>query len=129
VADNISTFGLWGGECGGSGDCSFTMTGPTAVSASFVLAPKARIVDTGYPSLASAYKFAAASGDVIMTIDSEMPDKGLDINESLAHGKTVTIRGGYYADYTRGRSGLPTYLKGPLYISSGTLTVDGLKIH
>jgi hypothetical protein len=79
--------------------------------------------------LSEAYKAAAASGDVIMTIDSEMPDNGLNINTNLAQGKSVTIQGGFYADYSKGRSGLPTSLKGPLYINSGTLRVDRLKIH
>lgn len=128
LADDDSTFDSWGGECSGSEGCSFTMTGPKTVTASFVLAPKARIVDTGYPSLSEAYKAAAASGDIIMTIDSEMPDNGLNINADLANGKAVTIRGGYYADYTKGRSGLPTNVKGPIYISSGTLRVDRLTI-
>jgi hypothetical protein len=126
-ANNVSTFDSWGGECSGNGACSFSMTGPKTVSASFTLAPKARIVGIGYPSLLAAYIAAAAAGDIIMTIDSEMPDKGLNINADLAQGKTVTIKGGYCADYS-GRSGLPTYLKGPLYISSGTLTVEGLSI-
>ncbi len=129
LADNISTFDLWGDECSGSGACIFTMTGPKTVTASFILAPKARIIDTGYPSLANAYKAAASSGDIIMTLDSEMPDIGLNINSDLSQGKSVTIKGGYYADYNKGRSGLPTILKGPVYISSGTLRVDGVTIY
>lgn len=128
TADNISTFGIWGGECSGSGVCSFNMTGPKAVTANFVLAPKAMILTIGFPTLAKAHKAAAASGDIILTIDSEMPDSGLNINETFAGGKSVAIKGGYYADYTKGRSGLPTYLRGPLYISSGTLRVDRLTI-
>jgi hypothetical protein len=128
LADDVSTFDTWGGECGGSGACSFNMTGPKMVTASFVLAPKARIVDTGYLSLSDAYKAAAASVDIIMTIDSEMPDNGLNINAELTQGKSVTIKGGYYANHSKGRSGLPTKLKGPLYISSGTLRVDRLTI-
>jgi hypothetical protein len=128
TADDVSTFEHWGGECSGSVACSFNMTGPKSVTASFTLAPKARIIDAGYLSLSDAYKAAAAFGDVIMTIDSEMPDNGLNINADLAQGKSITIRGGYYADYSKGRSGLPTKLKGPLFISSGTLRVDGLLI-
>ena len=128
TADNISTFGIWDGECSGSGVCSFNMTDPKAVTANFVLAPKAMILTIGFPTLAKAHKAAAASGDIILTIDSEMPDSGLNINETFAGGKSVAIKGGYYADYTKGRSGLPTYLRGPLYISSGTLRVDRLTI-
>ena len=56
-----------------------------------------------------------------------MPDLWLAINAALAHGKTVTIKGSYKADY-KSRTGLQTYLKGPLKISSGTLRVDGLAI-
>lgn len=124
--NNISIFGGWGGVCSGTGSCEATMTLPRDVTASFVLAPKAKIGINEYSTLTSAYS-AAATNSTILLIDSELPDKGLDINDSLAHGKHVTLEGGYKADYSS-RSGLPTYLKGPLYISSGTLKVDGLKI-
>lgn len=127
TADNISTFGNWSVDCNGNGACNVTMDGPKSVSASFTLAPKARIASTGYASLQAAYA-AAVSNDVIMTIDSEMPDNGLNIDLALSSGKTVTINGGYKADYS-GISGLPTYLKWPLLISSGTLKVNGLIIH
>jgi CubicO group peptidase (beta-lactamase class C family) len=129
LADDVSNFDTWGGECGGGGACNFNMAGPITVTASFVLAPKAKILNTGYFSFFDAYKAAASSGDIIMAIDSEMPDNGLNINDDLAQGKSVTIKGGYYADYNKGRSGISTSLKGPLYISSGTIRVDGLKIH
>jgi hypothetical protein len=108
------------------------MTGPKAVTASFLLAPKAKVIDTGYTSLLAAYLAAAASEEtdlVVMALDSEMPDNSLFIDSVVARGKTVTIKGGYYADYSKGRSGLPTKLKGPLRISSGTLRVDRLTVH
>ena len=64
-----------------------------------------------------------------MTIGAEMPDNGLNINAAWAQGKTVTIQGGYPADFSpRGLSFLPTYLKAPLYISDGKLIVDGLAV-
>ncbi|MFZ4857456.1 MAG: putative Ig domain-containing protein [Desulfuromonadaceae bacterium] len=127
LADIVSTFSGWSGSCSNiSGDCSFTMTGPKSVVATFILAPKAMIGTTGYLSIYAAY-LAAISDATIMTIDSTMPDLGLNINAALANGKTVTIKGGYKADY-KSRTGLQTYLKGPLKISSGTVRVDGLAI-
>lgn len=92
-----------------------------------VLASKAKIGSIGYTSLTAAYT-AAVSNEVIRVLGGEMPDIGLNINDTLTHGKTVYIMGGYDVDYSN-RSGLPTtYLKGPLYISSGILYADGLTI-
>lgn len=126
AADNISTFGSWDGACKGNGACSVTMDGSKAVSASFDLAPKARIGATPYGSLLAAYT-AALSGDTIMTIDSEMPDSDLDINAALGQDKQINISGGWKADYSE-RSGLFTALKGQLQISSGRVAVDGLEL-
>jgi len=88
------------------------MTEPKSVTASFTIAPKAMIGSTGYLSLYAAY-LAAISDATIMTIDSAMPDIGLNINVALANGKTVSIKGGYKADY-KSKIGLQTVMKGPL---------------
>ena len=90
-------------------------------------APRARIGSVGYSSLATAYA-AAVTGDVIKALAGTLPDNGLNINDALAGGKEVFILGGYDIDYSS-RNGLPvTYLKGPLTISSGRATIDGLTI-
>jgi hypothetical protein len=102
------------------------MTGPRTISATFTLAPKAMIGVTGYDSLRAAYS-AAVNGALIMALDAEMPDAGLTIDSALGNDKTVTIRGGYNADYTV-RTGLPTYLKSFLQLSSGAVVIDGLVI-
>jgi hypothetical protein len=88
----------------------------------------ARIGMTSYPSLTSAYS-AAVSGDVIRTVNSVLPDNGLSIHAAMGGGKSVTIRGGYQADFIENsRSGVPTVLAGALIISSGTLKVDRLAV-
>jgi len=124
--NDISVFGGWVGNCYVSGVCGLTMTVSKNVTANFVLAPKAMIGANSYSSLAAAY-LAASPGDIILLLDSEMPDAGLDINEELAHGKNVTLKGGYKADYSD-TSGLPTYLKGRLNISSGVVRIENVKI-
>ena len=127
--NSTSTFSGWSNACTNTtGNCSVTMNSATTAGAHFTAAPNARIVATGpgYPTLGAAYS-AAISGDTIMALNSEMPDNGLNIDAAMAQGKSVTIKGGYTADY--GSRGLvPTYIRGPLCISSGSLEVDGLTI-
>lgn len=119
----ISTFSGWSGACTGTtANCSITMDGDKAVTASFTMAPKAKISTTGYDSLTAAYN-GATSIATILTLDSGMPDAGLILNLS----KTITIKGGYKTDYSA-RTGLPTLLDGPLKISKGKLAVDNLVV-
>ncbi len=102
------------------------MTGAKGVTATFTLAPKAKIGTVGHATLATAYG-VAATGDIILLLDSEMPDNCLDINAALGQGKNITLKGGYKADF-RGTSGLPTILHGPFKISSGRISVEGLRV-
>lgn len=123
--NSTSTFDGWG-ACSGTANCAISMTSAKTTSAIFSVAPKAMIGTQPYTSLFAAYT-AALNDEIIMTLDSEMPDSGLTINTAVANGKTVHISGGYKADY-KSRTGVPTYLKAPLKISSGTLTIDRLTI-
>lgn len=120
--NNRSLFGGWLGDCGDTAHCSFNLDANKSVSATFTRAPNAKIGVTGYDSLVAAY-VGAASTATIFTLDSDMPDIGL----SMGLGKTITIKGGYKADYS-GKSGLPTLIKGALRIRNGKLTVDSLVV-
>lgn len=123
AANAVSTFSGWSGACSNAvGKCSISMNREKAVTASFTLAPKAKIGAIGYESLAAAY-FGAAPGATILALDAEVTEAGLTLNL----GKTVLIRGGYRADYS-GRSGLPTLLVGPLRIVNGKLTAEKLTV-
>lgn len=119
----ISTFSGWSGACsGGAGNCSITMDGAKSIMVSFTKAPKAKIGAAGYDSLAAACA-SAASGATILALDSDTTDLGLTLNL----GKTITIKGGYEADYNS-RSAILTSLQGPLKLTNGKLTVDGLAV-
>jgi len=120
----LSTFGGWNGcgSMGVNGECNVTMTGPKSVTASFTLAPKAKIGSTGYTSLLTAYT-AADSSATILALDTEFIE-----NLFMNGGKAIVLKGGYKADYS-GKSGLPSYLKGVLTIGTGSLTVEGVAIH
>lgn len=120
---STSLFGGWGSACTNpSGDCTVTMTADKAVTATFTLAPKAKVGVNGYESLAAAYA-AAGMTDTILALDTDMPDEGFNMGSP----KSITLKCGYKADYL-GKSGLPTVLKGLLTIATGSLTVEGLVV-
>jgi hypothetical protein len=116
----ISTFGNWGGDCLGTGDCSVTMDTARTVSANFTLAPKAKIGTSTYTSLNAAYA-DATNGATILALDADL-DEVLNMNNPAAIA--IILDGGYKADYS-GKSGYPTILKGPLTIATGSLNVKG----
>ena len=123
TANAISTFSGWSGACNTTSvNCSLTMDSSKTLAATFTKAPKAKIGVTGYDSLADAYA-GAASTATIFALDSEVSDIGL----TMGLGKTITIKGGYKADYS-GKSGLPTLIKGALRFRNGRLTVERLVV-
>lgn len=124
TSNSLSTFGGWSGcgSIGVNGECNVTMTGPKSVTASFTLAPKAKIGSAGYTSLLAAYTGAGSSA-TILALDTEFIE-----NLTMNGGKAIILKGGYKADYS-GKSGLPSYLKGVLTIGTGSLTVEGVTIH
>lgn len=120
--NSVSTFAGWGGACTATNaNCNVAMTADKSVTATFNAASKARIGSTGYSSLAAAYAAATNNAWVLLL--------GTDLLESLIvnRGITITLRGGYYADFS-GRSGLPTELKGKLIIRTGRVTADRLTV-
>ncbi|NVN90527.1 MAG: C10 family peptidase [Desulfuromonadales bacterium] len=120
--NSLSTIGGWSGACSAAGACSITMDTAKTVYAYFTQASKAMIGATGYDSLNLAYSGADDSGSIIMVLDTELIE-----NLIMDKGKTITLVGGYKADYGS-RSGLLSTLKGVLTIATGELMVDGLVI-
>lgn len=119
TANALSTFANWAGCNSSSGStCNVTMETDKAVTANFSLAPKARIVDTGYTSFSSAYAAASASGSTtIMLLEDSFTLGVSSVNKQLI------LEGGYRSDFSRTTSG-STALQGVLTIGSGSLVVD-----
>ncbi|MGE0918344.1 C10 family peptidase [Trichlorobacter lovleyi] len=111
----LSTFVGWGNACSGTGVCSLTMDSAKTVSATFSLAPKAKIGSNGYGSFADAYA-AANSNDIIMLLEDILPF-------STVVDKALILQGGYKADFSRSSSGF-TGLGGVLNIGMGSVVVD-----
>ena len=121
LANGVSTFDGWGGDCSGKGTCKLTMTTDKVVTSTFSRAFNARIGVVGYGALTDAYQ-AAVGGATIMALDTELME-----SFTLSRGIGIILKGGYKADYS-GKSGNPTVLKGTLTIGAGSLIVDGLAV-
>lgn len=119
-SSSIVTFGGWGGACTNlSGTCALSMTADKTVTATFNLAPKAKIGSTGYANFADAYA-AAGNNAVVMLLEDS-----LTLYSTI--NKPLTLQGGYMADYTRSISGFTT-LQGVLTIGSGSVIADRIMI-
>ncbi|QOX79861.1 DUF1566 domain-containing protein [Trichlorobacter lovleyi] len=119
-SSSIVTFGGWSGACTNlTGTCALSMTADKVVTATFNLAPKAKIGSSGYGSFADAYA-AAGNNDVIMLLED-------NLTLSTVINKSVTLQGGYKSDYTRSTSGY-TVLEGTLIIGSGSVVADRIII-
>ncbi|MBL0225105.1 MAG: hypothetical protein IPQ16_05860 [Geobacteraceae bacterium] len=91
-----SGFSGWGNACSGTGDCAFSMSSDKGISADFTSSPMVKNQRTGvaYSLLQTAYT-EALHGDTIMALTT-LPAADLTLNET----KSLTIVGGYDADYT-----------------------------
>lgn len=118
-----STFGGWSGNCTGTGACSNAMTAAKSVTATFNLIPRAMIGSNGYASLGQAYS-SVATGDTatIMVLGIDLDPEILTVDSN----RKISLIGGYTSSYDKGTT--PTSLKGPLTISTGSLTVEGLVV-
>jgi alpha-tubulin suppressor-like RCC1 family protein len=74
--------------------------------------------------LQDAYDAAADNSNIQMQVT--VPAGGLTVTP--ASGKTVTIQGGYDADYTPNPSGTFTVIQGKVTLQNGTLRVERVKI-
>lgn len=120
AANSTSTFSGWSGDCTAFEICALDMSTSHNVTATFTAAPKAKIGDSGYNSLNLAYAEAETVSE-IHAMDTEL------IEDLMVDGKTITLKGGYKADYSE-LSGLPTVLKGVLSVRSGKLSISNFTI-
>lgn len=116
----VSIFGGWSGDCSGDADCNLAMTGNRTVSASFVLAPKAKNARTGigYATLQPAFSEALA-GDTLWLLEDLFAS-------DWTIGKSLSLKGGYNATFS-GQVGYTT-LQGVLVIQSGGVVVERIII-
>ena len=120
-----SAFSGWSGACTNSvGNCTVDLDADKTVTAIFAGAPLAMIGTTPYDTLQAAYNAAALSGSIIMLKEG---DPGSALGTLNANdNKSVTIQGGYNADY-KARSG-STIVTGPVNLGSGSVTFDGVGV-
>jgi hypothetical protein len=120
-----SLFSGWSGACSNSvGNCDVLLDADKNLTATFTLAPLARILTTPYATMLDAYSAAASSGSVIMLKEGD-PGSALGTLNANAE-KSVTLRGGYNAAYTA-TSG-STVILGPLVMRSGTVIFDNVGV-
>jgi len=121
IPDHDSTFGGWTGACQGFADCNFTLTSNSTVNASFLAAPRVKILDIPYDTLGSAL-MAATTGATILARETEFP-------ENMVFSKTgaIHLKGGYDAAFLS-NSGNYTVIRGSLKIRSGRLNIQGVRL-
>ncbi|MDO9308264.1 MAG: hypothetical protein Q7V04_04295, partial [Deltaproteobacteria bacterium] len=120
-----SDYGIWGGNCAGTASipCTLTMDANKAVTATFPIQDNARLNNdpTPYGTVLSAYNAATVNGTIIKLRDKAFPE-ALDAD----NGTTVTLSGGYAADFGTTHTGVTSITS--LIISLGSLTIDNLTI-
>jgi|GEM_PF-1795215 len=120
-ANSISRFGGWSGDCSGDGGCDLVMSADKAITATFNLAPKAKISTAEFTSLAAAYNsISSAAATTIMLLEDTLSVGVSSINRSLI------LQGGYKADFSRTDSGYTTL--GPLTIGTGSVVMDRIVV-
>ncbi len=123
-------FGGWAGTgsasgCTGTGDCSFTLSADTSVSATFNPIPPVKVPgtpDAYFQSLGSAYASAAPGSS--LTIDAQATT--FTENLGLSNSVNLTFLGGYDSSFTT-PSGM-TALQGSLTVGFGSITVQNLSV-
>lgn len=108
----------WAGACTiVNENCQVMLNADKNVSATFVLADKARIGATGYESFAAAYDSTSGAVTTILLLTDILP-------LSTLIDKILVLEGGYNADFSRSTTDYTT-LQGRLTIhKNGTLTAD-----
>jgi len=121
--DSISTFGGWSGACTNTtGNCLVTMNSDKSATATFILAPKAKVGTTGFTTLQAAYNDASTvNGSVIKLLG------GVFANTLTAgRGISVNLEGGYNAEY--GAISTETTIQGPVKIKTGTVRMKRVNV-
>lgn len=117
----VSTFDGWGGACSGTAGCSVTMSAATAVTASFVPAPRAKNMATGttYGAILDAI-VAAGTGAEIRLLDTHF-------DEAITLGRGLYLRGGSRALFDAW-SGVPTEIGWGISVIGGDSRMENMEI-
>ncbi|MBK5274194.1 MAG: S8/S53 family peptidase [Desulfuromonadales bacterium] len=123
-----SAFTGWSGNCTGVAPCILAMTTDKNVTAQFGpgpngTGPMAMLAANGYNSVNDAYSAAGAVA-TILAVAGNHTTGDLVLNQ----GKDVTLNGGYDSQFSS-TSGQTSVLQGTLTIRSGSLRVNGVKVH
>jgi hypothetical protein len=120
---NWSFAGWSGGTCSGSGDCTFTLTGDTTISAAFTALPLVQLLGDPavYQSLQTAYNAAAGPTASLKARDLTFVED-FTLNQSVI----VDLHGGMSSDFNVVQGW--TILRGILTVGSGSLTLGELII-
>jgi hypothetical protein len=115
TASAVTGNGPWNWSCAGVNG------GATASCSANYTQPKAMIVSTPYLTLALAY--AATTGNTVI----KLLDADLQEGFYMSKGYTITLKGGYYADFNA-QSGNLTAITGPITVRTDVLKVNGVSV-
>lgn len=119
--DSNSTFNGWSGACtAATGNCTVALTANNSATATFDLAPPAKIGSTGYASLQAAYDVAADGAVVQM---KEGTYSGAVVANRAVR---VALKGGYNAAFSSASG--ETVIDGRLLVRAGTLKVERVSV-
>ena len=120
TASADSTFAGWSGSCTDASICSITMDSNEIVTATFTLAPIAKIGSMSYATLQAAYD--AAANDEIIQMKQGTVTGSLIANRPI----TVTVRGGYDAAYNSAEG--ETVIDGQILLRGGDVRSERVKV-
>jgi len=83
--------------------------------------PVAKVAQTGFDSITNAYNATGANATILTLVGNHIVG-----TLTLDQGNDVTIKGGYDSLYLT--PGLPTVLQGVLYVRSGSLRVENVRV-
>ncbi len=122
---SYSTFSGWSGPCSGTGDCQFTFSADSTVTATFQSDTAHQVYLTSgsanyHSTIQNAYN-AANNDATIKTWDVPMSET-INLNRDI----NIQLQGGYNSGYTT-QTGT-TAISGSLTVSKGSLVVGGVAV-
>jgi subtilisin-like proprotein convertase family protein len=125
-----SIFSGWSQDCSGTSTCTFNpMNANRSVTATFNTTPPFFLYSAGIYATQSTLQdvYSAVPGNAVILMQSTIPAGGLIA--ASAPAKTVTIKGGYDADFAPNPSNTSfTTVQGKLELRNGTLNVQRVKV-
>jgi len=120
--NSISLFNGWSGNCGGTGNCSVTLTANKSATATFSLASGVKVGTKEFSIIQTAYDDAAtATGSVIRLLEGTLAG-----SFTAARDIAVKLEGGYTAAYDAVST--ETAIQGSLKIREGTVRIKGVNV-